>query len=64
MVEKKKEEKQHGREEEASEISEGRERRVGLFIKKMIFFSFSFSFLKAIATCPILSGAKGPTFFL
>ena len=27
MVEKKKEEKQHGREEEASEISEGRERR-------------------------------------
>ena len=41
-MEKKKEEKQRGREEEAVEISEGRERRVGLFIKNDFLFFFIF----------------------
>ena len=40
MVEKKKEEKQHGREEKLLKFAEGRERRVGLFIKKIDFLFF------------------------
>ena len=63
MVEKKKRKSNVEGGKKLLKFSKGRERRFGLFIKKMIFFSFSFSFLKAIATCPILSGAKGPTFF-
>jgi len=58
MVEKKEEEKQHGkREKKLLKFAEWRERRFWAVLKKWFFF------LKTLATCPLLSAAKGPTFF-